>query len=259
VAVPLCKGRAPGKLSAVRTFTPAASAVVSSVSCVAAAAVLTLAGCAAGPAAQPGGTSAAHIVTAPLAGRQNGELDVMSGATSITVATAHLGGDLLRVSTPAGAGIKPDLVVSGTVQLYLDSTGTNGPAAVRVTLNSGVAWRLAFSGGSTQTAVFLGGGRLRGADFAAGSSQIRMRLPRPHGTVTIELAGGASQVALAAPGGVPARLRLDGGASTATLSGRTYTGIAGGTVLTAPGWAHAADRYDIEAPAGVSTISVGTW
>jgi hypothetical protein len=184
---------------------------------------------------------------------------VMSGATSITVATAHLGGDLLRVSTPAGAGIKPDLVVSGTVQLYLDSTGTNGPAAVRVTLNSGVAWRLAFSGGSTQTAVFLGGGRLRGADFAAGSSQIRMRLPRPHGTVTIELAGGASQVALAAPGGVPARLRLDGGASTATLSGRTYTGIAGGTVLTAPGWAHAANRYDIEAPAGVSTISVGSW
>jgi hypothetical protein len=54
-----------------------------------------------------------------------------------------------------GAGIKPDLVVSGgAVQLYLGSTGTSGPAAVRVTLNSAVGWRLAFSGGSTQIAVF---------------------------------------------------------------------------------------------------------
>jgi hypothetical protein len=114
------------------------------------AAVLTLAGCSTGPAALPGGPAAAHTVTAPLAGRQRGELAVMSGATSVTVTTAALGGDLLRVSTPAGAGIKPDLVVSGgTVQLYLANTGINGPAAVRVTLNSGVGWRLAFSGGST--------------------------------------------------------------------------------------------------------------
>jgi hypothetical protein len=106
--------------------------------------------------------------------------------------------------------------------------------------------------------VFLGRGQLRGADFAAGSSRITMRLPRPRGTVTIMLAGGASQVSLATPAGVPARLRLDGGASTATLGGRNYTGIAGGTVLTGPGWTSAVDRYDIDAPAGVSTISVGS-
>jgi hypothetical protein len=218
-----------------------------------------LAGCAGSSAAAPGGRAAARTVTAPLGGRQHSELDVLSGATSITVATAPLGGELLRVSTPAGAGIKPDLVVGSTVQLYLDSTGVSGPAAVRVTLNSRVGWRLAFSGGSTQTAVFLGRGRLRGADFAAGSSQITMRLPRPSGTVTIVLAGGASQVSLAAPRGVPARLQLDGGASTAVLGGRTYTGVAGGTVLTAPGWASAASRYDIQAAAGIAAISVGTW
>jgi hypothetical protein len=33
--------------------------------------------------------------------------------------------------------------------------------------------------------------------------------------------------------------------------------VAGGTVLAAPGWAQAANRYDIEAPAGVSAITVG--
>lgn len=223
------------------------------------AATAVLAACSGGPPTVSAQTTSAHIVTAPRGGRQHAELDVLSGATSVTVATAPLGGELLRVSTPAGAGVKPDLVVTGTVQLYLDSTGVSGPAAVAVTLNSAVDWRLAFAGGSTQTSVFLGRGKLRGADFAAGSSQITMRLPRPQGTVTIVLAGGASQVRLATPRGVPARLQLDGGASTATLGGRTYTGIAGGTVLAAPGWAAAASRYNIEAPAGMATISVGTW
>ena len=94
------------------------------------------------------------------------------------------------------------------------------------------------------------------ADFTAGSSLITMQLPAPDGTVTVELAGGASQLNLSLPAGVPARLRLDGGASAVTLGGRSYTGIAGGTVLTMPGWAAASSRYEIDAPAGISAISV---
>ena len=186
---------------------------------------------------------------------------MLSGATSITVGTAALPGELVRVSTPDGSGSVPGLAVSGgTVQLSLRGSGTGGgPAVVRITLNRGVAWRLTFSGGASQTGVFLGRGRLREADFTAGTSQVTMRLPRPRGTVTIVLAGGASQVTLTAPPGVPARLALDGGASTATLAGRTTAGIAGGTVLTGPGWSRAADRYDIQAPAGISDISFGTW
>jgi hypothetical protein len=203
-----------------------------------------------------------HTVSVPLGGRQRAELAVLSGATSVTVSAAARPGQLIAVSTPDTAGSVPVLAVSGgTVQLTLrdSGTGSGGPAAVAVTLNPAVAWRLTLSGGASQTAVFLGTGRLRGADFTAGSSQVTMRLPRPRGTVRIVLAGGASQVTLTAPAGVPARLALDGGASTATLAGRTTTGIAGGTVLTAPGWARAANRYDIQAPAGVADISFGTW
>jgi hypothetical protein len=258
----VCKRGGTGKLAVMPAFSlvPAGARrpAVAAASVAAAAAALT--GCsAAGAHAATSTAAAAHVVTAPLAGRRTAALAILSGATSITIGTAHLGGDLIRVSTPAGAGIRPDLVLGRAVQLFLDSTGTGGPAAVRVTLNSAVAWRLTFSGGSTQTSVYLGSGRLRGADFAAGSSQITMGLPRPSGTVTIVLAGGASQVSLTTPAGVPTRLRLYGGASTATLGGRTYTGIAGGTVLTAPGWGTAVNRYDVEAPAGVSAISVGTW
>jgi len=95
-----------------------------------------------------------------------------------------------------------------------------------------------------------------GVDFAAGTNVITMNLPQPGGTASVRLAGGASQVTLGVPAGVPARLRLDGGAASATLAGQTYTGVADGTVLAAPGWAQAASGYDIDAPAGVSAISI---
>jgi hypothetical protein len=235
------------------------------------AALLAVAGCAGGtppifpggspgtgPAARPG--AAPGTVAVARDGRQRAELQVLSGATSVTVGTAALGGDLARATVPPGAGVRPRLVVSGsTVQLFLDSAGGPGPAVVRVMLSSAVAWRLAFSGGATLTSVFAGHGQLRSAAFTAGSSQVTLRLPRPHGTVPLVLAGGASQVTITAPRGVPARLQLTGGAGSATLAGQSYTGLAGGTVLTAPGWMTAADRYDIEAPAGISAITVGSW
>lgn len=217
---------------------------------------------AAGFAPRGRGTAAPHTISVPLGGRQRADLAVLSGAMSITIAAGTRAGPLIAASTPGTTGSVPVLAVSGgSVQLTLRDSGTGGggPAAVAVRLNPGVAWRLTLSGGASQTAVFLGTGRLRGADFTAGFSQVTMRLPRPRGTVRIVLAGGASQVRLTAPAGVPARLALDGGASTATLAGRTRAGLAGGTVLTAPGWARAANRYDVEAPAGVADISFGTW
>jgi hypothetical protein len=142
------------------------------------------------------------------------------------------------------------------VLLYLGPAGHGGPAAVHILLNPHVIWRLMFVGGTSLTTVSLSQGRVSSVDFAAGSSVIQMTPPRPGGTASVVLAGGASQAMLSLPAGVPARLRLDGGAASATLAGQTYTGVAGGTVLAAAGWARATSRYDIEAPAGVSAISV---
>ena len=214
------------------------------------AAVVALAGCA-GPHRVP-----PHTVAMPRDGRQSAALQVVSGAATVIVGTANLGDDLIRVSTPVNSGVRPSLAGRGPVRLYLDPAGGSGPAAVRIVLNPHVIWQLLFAGGTSLTIVNLGQGRVRSVDFAAGSSVIQLTLPRPRGTASVVLAGGASQAMLSVPAGVPARLRLDGGAASATLAGQTYTGVAGGTVLAAAGWAGAASRYDIQAPAGVSAISV---
>jgi hypothetical protein len=197
-----------------------------------------------------------HTVMTARNGRQQAELDVVSGATAVTVGSARLGNVLMVASTPANSGISPGLTVTGAVRLSLGGTGQPGPAVLNIVLNSQVKWRLVFAGGASLTSVNLGAGRLGSADFAAGSAVINLWLPRPAGTVTVVLAGGASQVRISLPAGIPAQLRLDGGASSATIGGHPYTGVAGGTVLTAPGWAGAASRYQIDAPAGVSAISV---
>jgi hypothetical protein len=215
---------------------------------------------AAGLAQWDHGARPPHALSVPLGSQRRASLAVLSGAASVTVTTAPLPGELLRASTPAGSGSVPGLAVTGSaVRLTLRGSGApGGPATIRVTLSSRVAWRLTLAGGASQTRVLLGGGRLRGADFTAGSSQITMRLPRPAGTVRIVLAGGASEVRVAVPASVPARLRLDDGAGSATLDGQARSGVAGGTVLTGPGWSAAADRYDIDAASGVSVISVAS-
>ncbi len=227
--------------------------------------VLITAGCAGTPAAllhtgtdaRQSAVRGPHSVTLAAAGQRHATLAVVSGAATVTVIAVSMPGDLARASTPANSQIRPQFVsAGGRVQLFLDSTGQGGPSAVTVWLSWAVTWQLEFSGGASQTVLSLGRGRVAGIDFTAGSSLIQMTLPRPAGTPVITLAGGASQATLTVPGGVPVRLRLYGGASSATLAGVTHTGLAGGTVLTPPGWAQAANRYDVDAPAGVSDISV---
>ncbi len=111
-------------------------------------------------------------------------------------------------------------------------------------------------GGTTQMTADLTGGRVAGLDFGQGSSQVKVTLPRPEGTTLVRLDGGASQLSVAVPAGVPARVTAGAGAGQVLLGGQSYTGIAGGTVLAQPGWAGAASRVDVDATTGASQISV---
>jgi hypothetical protein len=218
--------------------------------------VLVLAGCTTALAVTQS-TPGSHVSAISFGGQRGATLAVVSGAASVTVTAGATPGTLARAWTPAHSGIRPVLSLSGgTVRLVLNGTGQAGPDAVWVELSSAVRWRLRLAGGASEVSLRLGHGRIAGIDFVAGVSRIDATLPRPAGTVTITLAGGASELSIDVPAAVPARLQLFGGAAQAVLAGRVHTGIGGGTVLTAPGWASARDRYDLDATAGVSSVSV---
>ena len=93
----------------------------------------------------------------------------------------------------------------------------------------------------------------------AGSDVLDVSLPRPAGTLPLLLAGGVSQFLLSLPGGVPAQVTVGGGASSVSVDGQDLTGVAGGTVLTPPGWATASSRFDIDATSGFSRLTVSRW
>ena len=74
--------------------------------------------------------------------------------------------------------------------------------------------------------------------------------------MTLRLEGGASQLAVAVPAGVPAQVTAGDGASQVTVDGASYSGVAAGTVITQPGWAAATGRVDIDATSGISQVQV---
>jgi hypothetical protein len=88
---------------------------------------------------------------------------------------------------------------------------------------------------------------------AAGAARIELVLPVPDRAVPIRMAGGATEFTLHVPQGVATAVRVDGGAADTDVDGVRRTGLAAGTVLAT---STAADRYDVEATAGVSTLKL---
>jgi len=199
----------------------------------------------------------AHVVTGLIGARRQAELDLVSGATAVVVETADLDGGLYRASTPDNANQAPAVTVDGDkVEVGMASTGQSGPTTVHIVLSSRVTWRIHLDGGATEETVNLSGATLAELDFGAGSSRIEATLPRPVGMVPVRMTGGASSFALHVPAGVATQVRFDGGAGSATIDGTDHSGLAGGTVFSAPGWAAAANRYDIDNTAGVSNLTL---
>jgi len=201
-----------------------------------------------------------HTVSMTVGGRTRASLDVLSGTTVLTIGTANFGpgGSLLTVTTPSGTPVPqlsesdPDGNGNGSL---IDLTAANSPA-VTVTLNADVSWQIDLDGGASRTDVDLRGGQLSGISFNAGSSLVTLALPQPHGDVPVQMVGGASDFQLSLPTGVPARVTAGGGASEVSLEGQQHTGVSGGSVFTTAGWAPGVTGFDIDATAGVSTITV---
>jgi hypothetical protein len=212
-----------------------------------------------------------HRVSAPIGDRHDAVLNVVSGADTITVRSADLGDDLFVASTPDGSRVRPTVDGDhGTVTVHLvDADGTGhvqpdgtithdggpgGPATTEILVSNKVRWQLHLDGGTQLTTVDFSTGNLAGLDLSQGSTRIDVSLDSPHGTVPVRISGGASEFDLHAPAGVPAQVRIGGGAGTATIDGAVHSGVSGGTMFTPSGWSTATDRYDIQADAGVSAL-----
>lgn len=199
-----------------------------------------------------------HVVTGPgRAGRTEATVELLSGATSVTVRAADLGDTLYEVRTPSGARQVP--VVSGSdgmVRVELTDSGESGPSAVEIVLDRETRWRVRLVAGATSQSVDLSAGRVAGLEFVGGVGSIDLALPRPSGTVEVRMNGGTGSWAAHLPADVPVRVAANGGAGTVTIDGRTQAGVSAGTTIAGDGWDAAADRYDIVAAGGMASFTL---
>ena len=207
----------------------------------------------------PDGTDGgSRRASGPLAGRQNATLDVDDGIGAVRVRAADMD-DLYRITVPAGSGVRPRVDRDdGEVRLHLApaNNGNNDPGTVDITVNKGVAWILRINGGTRQTVIDMSGGKLDEIDLGGGSSQVELTLPAPSRVVPVRMTAGVDQFAVRLPVNTPVRVTFGSGAGRATLDGTTHQGIGPGSSFTANGWGQTNTGIDIQAQAGVGSLSV---
>ena len=128
--------------------------------------------------------------------------------------------------------------------------------SAEVELNASVPWSVEVRGGATRLLADLRTLRLGSLRLEGGTGRLDLALPEPSGTVTVEVLGGASNVAIRRPLGVAARLRVEGGATHLRLDDRRI-GAAGGELdLKSRGYDAATHRYDITVTGGANNLGV---
>jgi hypothetical protein len=188
---------------------------------------------------------------------QAASFSLVNGADVVQIRVGDLGSELFEVSTAAESKVVPKVDVNGaTVVAGLRDTGLRGPALVVVVLSDDVRWGVRLTGGASDQTVDLTGGPGGDVEFVAGTSRAEVSLPAATGTQRVVLGGGASRLLVHLAGAAPVRVATRNGAGEVTIDGQTTSGVPGGAVYTAPGWDTAANRFDIDATSGVSSVSV---
>ncbi len=182
---------------------------------------------------------------------------LVDGADVVRVRLGDLGTDRYEVSTPDGSRVVPVVAVRGAeIVAGVRDSGAAGPAVVDVVLDASVRWTIRLAGGAADEAVDLTGGPGGDVDLSAGTARAAVTLPPGTGTQRVVLGGGAGTLTVRLGSAAPVRVRAGGGAGSVTIDGQTHSGVSGGSVWVPADWTAAADRYDIDATAGVSAIAV---
>jgi hypothetical protein len=197
--------------------------------------------------------------TAPLGSITHGRLQFTRGAANVTLRVDPSMDDLYRARFD---GPPPEVHArDGAVTIRYPRTFHPFDWRKRtadITLNAAILWEIEFHGGLSRLDADLSELRLGSFEIIGGVSGVALILPRPSGTVSVRVSGGASDVSIHRPEGVAARIRVGRGASKLAFDEQRFGAIGGETRLQTPDYDGAADRYDMEVSGGASKLSVDT-
>jgi hypothetical protein len=202
--------------------------------------------------------AAGQDFSAPRGAHTQGRLEFTRGAAHLAIHGASME-DLFRAHFDPVPSVTVD---GGTVTVQYPRISPSGwlrPGAHRdgkVTLNQDMAWHITVRGGVAQLDADLRDLRLEALELGQGASQIEVRLPRPAGVVPVRIRGGASQVRIRRPAGVPVQLRVGRGVADLRFDEQAWGAVGGELRLTTPEATQAPDRYEIEITSGAAHLEI---
>ncbi len=193
---------------------------------------------------------------APLGSIERGRLRFPSGALRLSLRCARIK-DLYRATFQ---GRRPQIAVEsdGTVSVQYKGFSWIGMRDVssELTLTSAVPWTVEIRRGVSHLSADLRELPLSSFEIAGGVIESELSLPRPRGTATVKISGGASRVTLRRPRGTATQVVVRGGASNFVFDAQRLGTVGSATRLATPGWDSAPDRWSIEITGGASELSV---
>jgi len=199
---------------------------------------------------------------APLGSLSSAHLLFVSGASNVTVHADPSMEDLYRARFE---GQVPTVRVRGdTVSIEyprfspFDQRYYWLERRAEVALNASIPWHIEVSGSTSRLTADLREVRLGSLNLGGGASRIEVMVPRPSGTVSVRIFGGASNVTVRRPEGVAARVHVGGGATNLTFDEKHFGAVGGEVNLQSPDYDDVANRYDIEVTGGANNMTLDT-
>ncbi len=124
-----------------------------------------------------------------------------------------------------------------------------------VILNRRIPWKVEIKVGASRLNADLRGLDLTSFEIHWGVSGATIALPRPEGTVPVKISGGASNVTISRPRGVPVRVYVHPGGKNLRLDGERFSETESKRWESA-GYGRAKDRYEIEVAFGAKDLVV---
>ena len=133
-----------------------------------------------------------------------------------------------------------------------------GFSSLRLTLAASIPWDVEVDKGAVALTGHLGELQLRSFVVKGGASRIDLEVGRPSGVVPVAIQGGASNVTVRRPAGVPVEVRIKGGVSKVSVDGHELGPAVGNVLWRSPDMADGADAYAFEIRGGASRVTVET-
>jgi len=133
-----------------------------------------------------------------------------------------------------------------------------GQQVADIALNTSIPWRIEIRGGAAGVSADLTGIDLLELSVSYGMSSVYLKLPAPSGTVPLRVSGGASDVTVNHPPGVPVRVQFTGWASAVQFHDELLSGLRNDLQLQSPGYEDAEGRYDIEISGNASMVTISS-